>query len=94
MNFSTEERKENDLITKAATGNIKTRTIRNVLCSLTLQAVDFGIHQFGNEFFLNRTSFQRKQAHPQWVNEKEKSRIEITLKLETIKNFVSSRSKK
>ena len=25
----------------------------------------FGIYQFGNEFFLNRMSFKRKQAHPQ-----------------------------
>ena len=25
----------------------------------------FGIHQFDNEFFLNRMSFKRKQAHPQ-----------------------------
>ena len=39
MNFSIEESKENDLIIKAATGNIKTRTIRNLLFSLTLQAV-------------------------------------------------------
>ena len=36
MNFSIEESKENDLVIKAATGNIKTRTIRNLL---TLQAV-------------------------------------------------------
>ena len=28
----------------------------------------FGIHQFGNEFFLNRVSFKRKQAHPQPAN--------------------------
>ena len=35
MNFSLEESKENDLIIKAATGNIKTLTIRN----LTLLAV-------------------------------------------------------
>ena len=39
MNFSTEESKENDLIIKAVTGNIKTRTIRDLLFSLTLQAV-------------------------------------------------------
>ena len=39
MNFSIEESKENDLIIKAATGNIKARTIRNLLVSLTLQAV-------------------------------------------------------
>ena len=39
MNFSIEERKENDLIIKAATGNIKTRTIQNLLFSLMLQAV-------------------------------------------------------
>ena len=39
MNFSIEERKENDLIIKAATGKIKTRTIRNLLFSLTLQSV-------------------------------------------------------
>ena len=39
MNFSIEERKENDLIIKAATANIKTRTIRNLLFSQTLQAV-------------------------------------------------------
>ena len=39
MNFSVEESKENDLIIKAATGNSKTRTIRNLLFSLTLQAV-------------------------------------------------------
>ena len=36
MNFSIEESKENDLIIKASTGNIKTR---NVLFSLTSQAV-------------------------------------------------------
>ena len=35
MNFSIEESKENDLILKEATGNIKARTIRNVLFSLT-----------------------------------------------------------
>ena len=39
MNLSVEENKENDLIIKAATGNIKMRTIRNLLFSLTLQAV-------------------------------------------------------
>ena len=39
MNFSKEESKENDLIIKAATGNMKTQTIRNLLFSLTLQAV-------------------------------------------------------
>ena len=39
MNFSIEKSKENDLFIKAATGNIKTRTIRNLLFSLTLQAV-------------------------------------------------------
>ena len=39
MNFSIEESKENDLIIKAANGNVKTRVIRNLLLSLTLQAV-------------------------------------------------------
>ena len=39
MKFSTEESGESDLIIKAATGNIKTGTIRNFLFSLTLQAV-------------------------------------------------------
>lgn len=39
MNFSTQERKENDLIIKAATGNIQTRKIRNLSFSLILQAV-------------------------------------------------------
>ena len=41
MNFSTEEskKKKKKLIIKAATGNIKTWTIRNFLFSLTLQAV-------------------------------------------------------
>ena len=39
MNFSTEESKENDLIIKAATGNIKAWTIWNLLFSLTLEAV-------------------------------------------------------
>ena len=40
MNFSMEERKENDLIIKAATGNIKTRTIRREpFIFTTLQAV-------------------------------------------------------
>ena len=39
MNFSIEESKENDLIFEAATGNIKTWTIRNLLLLLTLQAV-------------------------------------------------------
>ena len=39
MNFSIEEGKENDLIIKAATGNTKTRTIRILIFSQTLQAV-------------------------------------------------------
>ena len=39
MNFSTEESKESDLIIKAATENIKTRTCRSLLLSLTLQAL-------------------------------------------------------
>ena len=39
MNFSIEESKEDDLIFKAVTGNIKTRTIQNLLISTTLQAV-------------------------------------------------------
>ena len=39
MNFSIEESKENGLFIKVATGKIKTRTIRNLLFSLTLQAV-------------------------------------------------------
>ena len=39
MNFSIEESKENDLIIKAATGNIKMRTIQNLLFSQTVQAV-------------------------------------------------------
>ena len=39
MNFSLEESKENELIIKAATGNIKTRTIRNLIFSQTPQAV-------------------------------------------------------
>ena len=39
MNFSIEESKENNLIIKAGTGNIKTRTIRNLLFSPTVQAV-------------------------------------------------------
>ena len=39
INFSIEESKENDLIIKAATRDIKTRTIRNLLFSLTLKAV-------------------------------------------------------
>ena len=50
MKFSIEESKENDLIIKAGTGNIKTWTIRNLLFSLTLQA-----------FFLNRMSFKNKK---------------------------------
>ena len=56
----------------------------------------FGIHQFGNEFFLNRLSFKRRQAHPRRANEKRKEPfksqlsiaseyIKITLKLEAIK---------
>ena len=39
MNFSIEESKENDLIIKAAIGNIKTRTIGNLLFSQTVQEV-------------------------------------------------------
>ena len=39
MKFSIEESKENDLTIKAGTGNIKTRTIQNLLFSLTLHAV-------------------------------------------------------
>ena len=39
MNFSIEESNENDLIIEEATGNMKTQTIRNLLFSLTLQAV-------------------------------------------------------
>ena len=37
-----------------------------------LSEIYFGIHQFGNEFFLTRMSFKRKQAHPQRANRKEK----------------------
>ena len=58
----------------------------------------FGIYQFGNEFFLNRMSFQRKQAHSQRANGKGKKaisestvnsqRIGITLKLEAIIFFI------
>ena len=39
MNFSVKESKESDLVIKAETGNIKTRTNRTLLFSLTLQAV-------------------------------------------------------
>ena len=39
MNFFIEESRENDLIIKAATGNLKMRTIRNLLFSQTVQAV-------------------------------------------------------
>ena len=39
MDFSIEKSKESELIIKAVTGNIKTWTIRNLLFSLTLQAV-------------------------------------------------------
>ena len=39
MDFCIEESKENDLIIKAATGNIKMRTIQNLLFSQTVQAV-------------------------------------------------------
>ena len=39
MNFSMEESKENDLLIKAATANIKTWLIRKLLFSLTVQAV-------------------------------------------------------
>ena len=55
----------------------------------------FGIHQFGNEFFLNRMSFKRKQAHhrmEEWKRKKvisichvNSQRIGIMLKLEAIK---------
>ena len=51
IKFSIEESKENDLIIKAGTGNIKTWTIRNLIISLTLQA-----------FFLNRMSFKKQKT--------------------------------
>ena len=41
----------------------------------------FGIHQFGNEFFLHRMSFKRKQAHPQWANGKGKKSFQSQLSL-------------
>ena len=40
----------------------------------------FGIHQFGNGFFLNRVSFKRKQAHPQRANGKVKKRNHAKIK--------------
>ena len=53
-----------------------------------------GTNQFGNEFFLNRMIFQRKQAHPRRAIGKGKKaisestvnsqRIAITLKLEAV----------
>ena len=44
MIFSIEERKDNDLIVKTATGNTKTRTIRDLLFSQTVQAVHLHLH--------------------------------------------------
>ena len=41
----------------------------------------FGIHQFGNEFFLNRTSFKRKQAHSQRANGKGKKPFQSQLSI-------------
>ena len=66
MNFSIEESKENDLIIKAATGNIKTRTILNRLFSLTLQAVKTDIisHSSGS----NRTFSLNSKAHFQLLS--------------------------
>ena len=64
----------------------------------------FGIHHFGNEFFLNRMSFKRKQAHPHRANGKVKKaisestvnsqRIGITLKLETVRKLCQLKIKK
>ena len=63
----------------------------------------FGTHQFSNEFFLNRMSFKRKQAHPQRANGKGKNisdstvnsqRIGITLKLEIVKKLCHFKVKK
>ena len=47
MNFSIEESKENDLIIKAATGNIKMRTIRNLLFSQTIHVQAVRINNQG-----------------------------------------------
>ena len=41
----------------------------------------FRIHQFGNEFFLNCTSFQRKQVHSQRANGKGKKAISESLSI-------------
>ena len=59
----------------------------------------FVIHQFGNNFFLNRMSFKRKQAHLHRANGKGKKaisestvnsqQIAIVLKLEAIKTSLS-----
>ena len=43
----------------------------------------FGIYQFGNEFFLNRMSFKRKQAHPQRANGKGKKPFRSQLLIAT-----------
>ena len=41
----------------------------------------FGIHQFGNEFFLNCMNFKRKQAHPQRANGKGKKPFQSQLSI-------------
>ena len=46
--------------------------------------VYFGIHQFGNEFFLNGMSCKRKQAHPQRANGKGKKLFQFTLKFTSL----------
>ena len=70
MNFSIEERKEDDLIIKEATGNIKTRTIRNLLFLQTLQAV--GINNQGapllglakSIYYIDLANLRRKEELP------------------------------
>ena len=63
MNFSIEESKESDLIIKAAPGNIKTRTIRNLLFSLTLQVVRIN-NQGGPLLGLAKSIYYCKMLQP------------------------------
>ena len=50
-----------------------------------LSEIYFGIHQFGIEFFLNRMSFKRKQAHSQRANGKGKKEKENHAKIRSHK---------
>ena len=60
----------------------KSHESRSNECNIGFSSeIYFGIHQFSNDFFFNRMSFKRKQAHPQRANGKGKKPFQSQLSI-------------